>query len=186
MTYKDDENPEEVFNDIKRRIKENRPEGELTSIILELWDLAKVRNDNKEKSPFKTTFDQLKKRPLKDIDPLSVKEWETTRVTLLGDAAHAMNPWMALGTNSAIEDAFCLSEAFGNLNKNNWKEIFYNYEKEMRIRTSKNVIMSRKAAIDDHVSCNTRAGSFYTKLKFKCLGIMFSVISLCKGNGLGK
>ncbi|CAG8646393.1 3987_t:CDS:2, partial [Funneliformis caledonium] len=55
--FPDDENPEMVLNDIKKRIKENRPQG--------------------------------------------------------GDAVHAMNPWIGIGTSNALT----------NLDEVNWKEI---------------------------------------------------------------
>jgi hypothetical protein len=93
----DDENPEAVFNDIKKRIKENRPKGKLTDTFLEFWELAKLRIENDhEIYPFKT-FYPLRRRPLRDIDPGTIDQWETTRVTLLGDAIHAMNPWIGIG-----------------------------------------------------------------------------------------
>lgn len=47
--------------------------------------------------------------PLSDIDPLG--SWTRGRVTLLGDAAHAMLPHMAQGAAQAIEDGFALAAA---------------------------------------------------------------------------
>ncbi|CAG8433923.1 7891_t:CDS:2 [Funneliformis mosseae] len=176
-------NDDEVLDEIKRRIKELRPEGELTSIMLELWDLVKTRNEiNKEqKYPHKAHY-PLISRQLKDLDPLSVKEWETTRVTLIGDAVHAMNPWLALGTNSAIEDAFYLSEAFGKLNKDNWKENINHYEKEMRTRTSKYVIMSRKAMLRDHEHHHTFIGILFRNFRLKFLSKVMSIVAWWKGD----
>jgi salicylate hydroxylase len=50
---------------------------------------------------------------LHDREPLH--RWSTDRLTLLGDAAHPMLPFMAQGANQAIEDAMdlaaCLAEA---------------------------------------------------------------------------
>lgn len=46
---------------------------------------------------------------LYDRDPLT--RWSSGRVTLLGDAAHAMLPFMAQGAVQAIEDAFLLARA---------------------------------------------------------------------------
>jgi len=48
---------------------------------------------------------------LYDIDPLP--RWSTGRVTLLGDAAHAMLPFLAQGAAQAIEDAAALTSAIG-------------------------------------------------------------------------
>jgi salicylate hydroxylase len=39
-----------------------------------------------------------------------LEHWSFDRVTLLGDAAHAMEPFQAQGAAQAIEDAFVLAE----------------------------------------------------------------------------
>ncbi len=44
---------------------------------------------------------------LHDREPL--KQWSTGRITVLGDAAHPMLPFMAQGANQAVEDAFDLA-----------------------------------------------------------------------------
>lgn len=36
--------------------------------------------------------------------------WSAGRVTLVGDAAHAMQPWLGQGTNSTFEDVHTLAE----------------------------------------------------------------------------
>ena len=41
---------------------------------------------------------------------LPLEHWAFGRITLLGDAAHAMGPWQAQGAAQAIEDAFVLAE----------------------------------------------------------------------------
>ncbi|KAI9831664.1 MAG: hypothetical protein M1819_004730 [Sarea resinae] len=46
---------------------------------------------------------------LKTQDP--IEPWETGRVTILGDAAHSMTPYLGKGATSAIEDAMSLAEA---------------------------------------------------------------------------
>ncbi|CAB4444067.1 unnamed protein product [Rhizophagus irregularis] len=147
--FPDDENPEFVFNDIKKRIKENRPKGKLTDIFLEFWDLAKSRIENDHEICY-----PLRRRPLRDIDPGSVDQWETTRVTLLGDAIHAMNPWVGIGTNSAIEDAELLTNALANWSKDNWKEHIRNYELGLRGRGSFYVDLTRTSCIKKHQICD--------------------------------
>jgi salicylate hydroxylase len=42
-------------------------------------------------------------------DRPSTRTWVSTRVALLGDAAHAMLPFLAQGANAAIEDAYVLA-----------------------------------------------------------------------------
>lgn len=49
---------------------------------------------------------EWRKWPLVDLDPLP--EWTAGRVALLGDAAHAMLPFLAQGAAQAIEDAAML------------------------------------------------------------------------------
>jgi salicylate hydroxylase len=48
-------------------------------------------------------------------DRAPLRRWSTNRITLLGDAAHPMLPFMAQGANQAIEDAMdlaaCLADA---------------------------------------------------------------------------
>lgn len=50
--------------------------------------------------------------PLTDVPPLD--HWISSRVTLLGDAAHAMTPNLAQGSAQAMEDAVVLAESIAN------------------------------------------------------------------------
>ncbi len=47
---------------------------------------------------------------LRDREPL--KTWTLGRVTMLGDAAHPMTPFLGQGACMAIEDALLLGRAF--------------------------------------------------------------------------
>ncbi len=49
----------------------------------------------------------LRRWALHDVEPLP--RWSTGRVTLVGDSAHAMLPFLAQGANQAIEDAVALA-----------------------------------------------------------------------------
>jgi len=50
---------------------------------------------------------QLTKWPILDIEP--IRTWSRGRLVLLGDACHAMTPYMASGAAMAIEDALVLT-----------------------------------------------------------------------------
>ncbi|PKY46125.1 FAD/NAD(P)-binding domain-containing protein [Rhizophagus irregularis] len=176
--FPDDENPEFVFNDIKKRIKENRPKGKLTDIFLEFWDLAKSRIENDHEICY-----PLRRRPLRDIDPGSVDQWETTRVTLLGDAIHAMNPWVGIGTNSAIEDAELLTNALANWSKDNWKEHIRNYELGLRGRGSFYVDLTRTSCIKKHQICDGFLNIMIRNFMFRFNYVIAYIKSCWYGDG---
>jgi salicylate hydroxylase len=56
---------------------------------------------------------QVRQFPLYDRDPL--ENWSSHHVTLLGDAAHAMLPFLAQGTSQAIEDAVELASCLADI-----------------------------------------------------------------------
>ena len=143
----DDNDTASVIEHVKQTIRRLRPECKMTDVLLELWDLAPTTiPTDPEKYPFKD-FYPTKRRKLQDIDPLSVKSWTTSRVTLLGDAAHAVNPILGTGTNLAIEDADVLSQALINHSSENLISCVREYETEMLRRTSKEVSRSRSFAL---------------------------------------
>lgn len=69
-------------------------------------------------------------RSIKPIDP-----WPTSRVTLIGDAIHAMPPSFGAGCNLALRDASILAEQILDIEKNKkeWKNAISQYEEEMRL-----------------------------------------------------
>lgn len=75
------------------------------------------------------TVSALSVRAIEPIDP-----WETSRVTLIGDAIHAMPPSFGAGSNLALRDARILAEQIVTVHKE--KADLYNaisqYEKAMR------------------------------------------------------
>ncbi|MFI9718505.1 FAD-dependent oxidoreductase [Streptomyces sp. NPDC052396] len=51
--------------------------------------------------------------PIRIATSEPVPAWETTQVTLLGDAAHTMTPGQGVGANTALRDAMLLARALG-------------------------------------------------------------------------
>jgi 2-polyprenyl-6-methoxyphenol hydroxylase-like FAD-dependent oxidoreductase len=84
---------------------------------------------------------------MRDINPLSINPWESSRVTLLGDSAHAMNPILGLGANNAFKDAEILSQALLNYSPENYISCIKEYENDMLKRTSADVLKGRNAAL---------------------------------------
>jgi 2-polyprenyl-6-methoxyphenol hydroxylase-like FAD-dependent oxidoreductase len=78
--------------------------------------------------------------------PDGVPEWDNEpRVTLLGDAVHAMTPAGGVGANTALKDAALLGRLLGDAR--GFKErLTSEYEREMRVYASANVKMSYGAA----------------------------------------
>ena len=67
-------------------------------------------------------------RPLCDLEPF--EKWSTNRVTLIGDAAHAMLHNQGQGANMAIQDADVLADVLEEVveGKLTIKEALYNYQ----------------------------------------------------------
>lgn len=71
---------------------------------------------------------------LYDRDPLP--RWTNGRLTLLGDAAHAMLPHMGQGANQAIEDAMALATLIRGLSTDDLPDALVRYEQLRRERTT--------------------------------------------------
>jgi 2-polyprenyl-6-methoxyphenol hydroxylase-like FAD-dependent oxidoreductase len=78
--------------------------------------------------------------------PDGVPAWDNdARVTLIGDAVHAMTPAGGVGANTALKDASVLGRLLGEAG--GWREGITNeYEREMRVYASPNVKMSFERA----------------------------------------
>lgn len=74
------------------------------------------------------------------------------RVTLAGDAAHAMTMYRGEAANHGILDALRLCEVLQGVYKvgQSTEEAILRYEKELRSRTSAAVLLSRQACLDAH------------------------------------
>jgi 2-polyprenyl-6-methoxyphenol hydroxylase-like FAD-dependent oxidoreductase len=64
---------------------------------------------------------------------------DVTRVTMLGDALHAMTPHRGLGANSAFKDALLLAEALG---QEDWRTALKSYQDEVFVRGFDAVVQS--------------------------------------------
>ncbi len=78
-----------------------------------------------------TPADQLFKWALHARDPLT--SWIAGRVTLLGDAAHAMLPFMGQGAGTSIEDGMVLARCLAGYPQ---EEAMLRYERARRDRTT--------------------------------------------------
>lgn len=87
--------------------------------------------------------DKLFKWALFDRDP--VPEWSNGRVTLLGDAAHPMLPFLGMGAAMALEDGVVLARCLDKYN--NWAEAFTAYEDARKERTKGVLLDSRKQGV---------------------------------------
>jgi salicylate hydroxylase len=86
---------------------------------------------------------------LYDRDPL--ERWSKGRVTLLGDSAHAMLPYLGQGAAMAIEDACVLSAAIARYD-NDLNEALLSYQ-ELRVpRARAAVLGSRQRARENHLA----------------------------------
>lgn len=63
--------------------------------------------------------------------------WSKGRVTLIGDAAHALVPHHGQGANQSIEDAVVLADQLAKAGPGNWREAQQAYERLRRGRTRK-------------------------------------------------
>lgn len=68
-------------------------------------------------------------------EPLT--KWSDGRVVLLGDACHAMTPYMAQGAATAIEDAAVLARCLATVERDDIEAAFRRYEAHRKPRTSR-------------------------------------------------
>jgi salicylate hydroxylase len=84
-----------------------------------------------------------------DRDPL--ERWTAGRISLLGDAAHAMLPFFAQGAAQAIEDAFVLAGCLRRADRGSVQHALQHYEEIRRPRTSEVQVMSRGREVRNHL-----------------------------------
>ncbi|KAJ5937076.1 hypothetical protein N7466_003526 [Penicillium verhagenii] len=108
--------------------------------------------------PFlKQTVDRIPSGTL--VTEIKLADWECLtwdnhggRVTLAGDAAHAMTMYRGEAANHGLLDAFHLMQAIEKLHLGNTtaQSAIDEFEQEMRTRTSRAVRLSRQACLDAH------------------------------------
>jgi 2-polyprenyl-6-methoxyphenol hydroxylase-like FAD-dependent oxidoreductase len=97
--------------------------------------------------------DRLFKWGLRDREPLEV--WTRGRVTMLGDAAHPVLPFLGQGANIALEDGLVLGRCFEK--SADFEEAFSRYEAARKERGTNIQLWSREEA--DAMQGNTPDGS---------------------------
>ena len=93
--------------------------------------------------------DRYYKWALYDRDPLD--SWSKGRVTLLGDAAHAMLPHIGQGACMAIEDGYALADMLSQY-PNNLSEALRRYERLRLPRTRRAVLEARARGKEMHLT----------------------------------
>jgi salicylate hydroxylase len=86
---------------------------------------------------------------LYDRDPLP--HWSTGRITLLGDAAHPMLPYLAQGACQAIEDAYVLADFLGQ-HRDDPEQALVAYEQVRLPRTAQIQLHARKRGEINHLT----------------------------------
>ncbi|HEY6352973.1 MAG TPA: FAD-dependent monooxygenase [Burkholderiaceae bacterium] len=90
-----------------------------------------------------------KRWALYDRQPL--EQWTQRRVTLLGDAAHAMLPFFAQGAAQATEDAVALAACLRTASRSSVPQALQRYEEIRRPRASQVQLMSRGREVRNHL-----------------------------------
>lgn len=73
-----------------------------------------------------------------------LQRWSTDRITLVGDAAHPMLPFLAQGANQAIEDAMVLAQVLQDTSAADVAPALLRYEELRRLRTEQVHQVSRR------------------------------------------
>jgi salicylate hydroxylase len=118
-------------------------DGEISDLIAEFerWD-DRVRQ-------LIVSATSTKRWAMYDRDPLD--RWSAGRISLLGDAAHAMLPFFAQGAAQAIEDAVALAACLRSADRDSVPQALQRYERIRRPRTSEVQVMSRGREVRNHL-----------------------------------
>ena len=84
-------------------------------------------------------------------DRAPLEQWTEGRISLLGDAAHAMLPFFAQGAAQAIEDAAVLAGCLRTADPTSVPDALRRYEEIRRPRASQVQLMSRGREVQNHL-----------------------------------
>ncbi len=84
-------------------------------------------------------------------DRTPLPRWTEGRLSLLGDAAHAMLPFFAQGAAQAVEDAAVLADCLAGVLRHDVPAALQRYENRRRPRASEVQLMSRGREIRNHL-----------------------------------
>jgi len=84
-------------------------------------------------------------------DRVPLERWTEGRISLLGDAAHAMLPFFAQGAAQAIEDAAVLAACLRTASRDSLPQALRRYEEIRRPRASLVQLMSRDREVLNHL-----------------------------------
>ena len=105
----------------------------------ESGDIEELRRSFQDVEPtVRGLFDQIETSFITGMyyrDPLD--QWTNGRITLLGDAAHAMVPFLAQGACQSIEDAWTLASTLAHPGENSVEQRLQEYESRRRPRTTR-------------------------------------------------
>lgn len=116
----------------------------------ELLDAYAGWHDNLVRLFARTNPDQVYKWGLFDRDPMA--RWSQGNVTLLGDAAHPMLPFLSQGAAMAIEDAYVLAQALDHFGPAKLDAALDAYEMERRPRTARVQLEARERGRTYHLA----------------------------------
>lgn len=85
--------------------------------------------------------------PIRDRKPL--KHWPRGRITLAGDAAHAMSPHAAYGTGTSIGDGYTIAQCLASVDLNAAKDVVTALQRYDQRRISHTTMQVQQACILD-------------------------------------
>jgi salicylate hydroxylase len=84
------------------------------------------------------------------MDRPATSRWSRNRVTLLGDAAHPMLPYLAQGAAMALEDAAVLASTAAK--HESWDRAFMDYQQQRKTRCERVVATAQRNGRIFHLS----------------------------------